>query len=253
LLPVIIFLIVQGWDGGAASWNYKLLKEALERIPFVRVFTPTYLDAQGGGAQFRSKKTIDNPKDGYAMMVRDYYLYLKSVYPDATIMVMGHSLGGIIVRHLHNLGYFLEENMIFVGTPHKGISARSFIWPIGFLLIPLLKVIARERFCGVPVFYQLLEGSDFLEKLNKNGLPRKSIYIGGLKDPVVGPDSSVPDEAINRIWINCGHSFFPSGDVDVKKMSFNELDCLTSHTATLAVVSIVNKRLENLKTRAALK
>jgi pimeloyl-ACP methyl ester carboxylesterase len=234
-------MFVRGWKESSKSYEYQWLREVLERIPGVRVLIPTYFEDYEKGSRLRSKRTVQE----YALSVRDYYLYMKSVYPDAKFLVIGHSLGGIIIRYLHNLGYFHEENMVFIGTPHKGMSAWSFKRPFGLLLVPILRILASDRFYKVPVFTQLLKGSNFLKELNKNGLPQKSIYIGGLRDRSVGSWSSVPSKALPHVWIDCDHNdFLPIGEVNVRTMSLRQLEDFDAHIAIRAVYNIVVNSLK---------
>jgi len=220
--PVLLVLVaIEGWSENGAEWNYALLRKVLESIPGVVVVVPSYLDAKGILSQFRSHLTVEQ----YAVSVEAAYRKAQKDYPNALILVMGHSLGGIIARYLCKTRLFQAKNMILVGTPNHGID-------FGLVLNGFLKFLANKRLCNVPVFNQLLMGSEFLRKLNKCGVPPAACYIRGAKDNIVAPWSS--DPLSQAIVVDCDHKLFPRE----RKMM--------ESSAIPVVEKIVKKRLAEL-------
>jgi len=217
-LTEIVLIAVEGWSENAANWNFSLLREELKDLP-IKVLVPHYLDAKGRFARFRSHKRVEQ----YASEVEKIILIQKQENPEAKIYVLGHSLGGIIVRYLSQRNLFNEDCMILVGTPNQGIN-------FGFFKNLILKILAR--ICNVPVFSQLLENSNFLQILNMNGFPKKATYISGEKDNVV-PRSSSDPLGIGIVVPNCNHKLFPR---EREKLS---------NSAIPIVREILEKDLEN--------
>jgi predicted alpha/beta-fold hydrolase len=121
LIPTILLVIIliQGWSESGA-WKNSLLKKLLENIPGVAVVVPDYLDGKGRFAQFKSHLIVEE----YSFSVRFAIIEAKRNYPNATIMVVGHSLGGVIARYLCAEGIFQAKNMILVGTPIRELPAK---------------------------------------------------------------------------------------------------------------------------------
>jgi len=223
--PVLLVLIaIEGWSENGAEWNYTMLKKVLESIPGVVVVVPSYLDAKGKLTKFRSHLTLEE----YACVVEKAITEAKNEYPDATIMVLGHSLGGLIARFLCHTGLFPSRNMILAGTPNLGID-------FGWFKNGTLKVLASKHACNVPVFYQLLKGSKFLNELNRYGVPEDAYYIRGLRDNVVAPWSSDPRGT--AIGVSCDHKLFPREGK------------LVESSAIPIVEKIVEKRLAEITSR----
>lgn len=224
LIPVLLVLVaIEGWSENGAEWNYTLLRKVLENIPGVVLIVPSYLDAKGRLAKFKSHLTIEQ----YAAIVEGgAILEARIKYPGAHVMVMGHSLGGVIARHLCFRGVISPENMILVGTPNLGIS-------FGWFADGILKILASKHLCNVPVFYQMLKGSDFLNKLNAAGIPEEAYYISGTKDKVVPLWSSDPLNI--GMYADCGHKLFPREEK------------LLEASAIPIVKDIVMQKLEDLK------
>ena len=212
-------VLIQGWSESGA-WKNSLLKKVLESIPGVVVVVPDYLDGTGLFAKFKSHLTVEQ----YSITAKYAIWGAKSNYPDAAIMVVGHSLGGVIARYLCAQGLFPAKNMILAGTPNWGIN-------FGWFVNGIMKVLAR--IFKVPVVNQLLEGSSFIEDLNKGGIPPEAHYIRGKVDPVVCRWSSDP---ISKAELaNCGHHLFPSEGR------------LMESSAIPIVARIVKERLDELK------
>jgi pimeloyl-ACP methyl ester carboxylesterase len=201
----LIVILIQGWTESGVL-KESLLRKVLENIPGVKVIVPDYLEktARGKFAKFRTHLRIEQ----YAAIVAEDYLQVEVAYPGVPIMVVGHSLGGVIARFLHAKDYVPAKNLVLVGTPNKGITYRTVGGEFGKVVLPLLKFLARKELCDVPVLYQLLEGSDFLNELNKRGIPEEAQYISGEYDNVVPLWSSDPLDI--GISIKCGHHLFPS-------------------------------------------
>lgn len=224
-LPVLLVLVaIEGWSENGAEWNYALLRKVLENIPGVVLVVPSYLDAKGKLAKFKSHLTIEQ----YAAVVDRAIADAKKQYPEAVIMVMGHSLGGVIARFLCAKGVFPPRNMILVGTPNLGID-------FGWFITGILKILATKKLCNVPTFYQLLKGSNFLSELNKNGVPDDAYYISGTKDNVVPLWSSDPSNI--GFYAECDHKLFPREEEKLK------------HSAIPIVEMIVRERLVQLRPR----
>lgn len=225
---LLVIILIQGWSESGA-WKNSLLKKVLESIPNVAVVVPDYLDGKGRFAQFKTHR----PVEAYAYAVDRVMEEAKHKYPGVQIMIVGHSLGGVIARWLERYMGFPSRNMVLVGTPNKGITYKTFGGNAGIVVLPLLKILASKHLCNVPVFYQLLEGSKFFEDLNKKGIPKDAFYISGGQDEVVPLWSSDP-HGIGEI-IPCGHHLFP-----------NEEE-LAESSAIPVVERIVREKIAKLK------
>jgi len=231
----VIFL--QGWRESGAR-KKALLKEVLENISGVRVTVVDYLDAPAEWTYFRSHLTVEE----YAVRAEKVIKQIKEENPKAMIVVIGHSLGGIIARYLCQKGLFPSSNMILVGTPNKGISYKSFGGSLGIIITPIYWVLASKYICNVPVFYQLLKGSSFLEKLNKDRIPGDCSYVSGSKDTRVESSSSNP-HGIGYI-VQCNHHLFKFDGESVQCLSKKDLDELNK-TAVPVIVLIIRKMMGN--------
>jgi len=228
--PLLIVILIQGWTESGVL-KESLLKKVLESIPGVMVIVPDYLEptARGKFAKFRTHKSVQD----YAGYVWAYYRQTKADFPRVPVLVVGHSLGGIIARYLHEEGFFPAKDMILVGTPNKGITYRTLGGSFGVVVLPILKVVASKRFCNVPVFYELLEGSIFLKELNAYGIPEDAYYISGSQDNIVPLWSSDPHNIGE--FAECGHHLFPNEGV------------LAEKSAIPLVERIVKERLAEIK------
>ena len=231
-LPTVEVIFLQGWRESGAR-KKALLKEVLENISGVRVTVVDYLDAPAEWTYFRSHLTVEE----YAARAEKVLQEIKKENPKAIIVVIGHSLGGIIARYLCQKWIFPPQNMILVGTPNKGISYKSFGGHLGIIITPIYWVLASRYVCNVPVFYQLLKGSSFLEELNEL-IPRSCHYISGSKDTRVDKSSSDP----HRIGqtVQCDHHLFKFDGKSIASLSKHELSELYE-TAVPVVVSIVKQ------------
>jgi pimeloyl-ACP methyl ester carboxylesterase len=227
-------MLVQGWTESGVL-KESLLKKVLESIPGVMVVIPEYLEktATGKFAKFKTHLSIE----AYAFNVKMCLEQIRRDYPDVPVMVAGHSLGGVITRHLHLRGLLSEENMILVGTPNMGITYKTMGGKAGIVVLPILKVLASKYLCDVPVLYQLLAGSEFLRELNKNGIPKRAHYISGYKDKVVPYWSS--DPLATGEFVDCGHHLFPNEGK------------LADSSAIPIVERIVKERLAEIKAAAS--
>ncbi len=190
----ITLIAIEGWTERAEEWNFSLLKEELEHLS-IKIVIPEYLDTKGKFSKTRSHCTVEE----YAHIVENVILREKQKDPNAKIYVLGHSLGGVIARHLCNRRLFPEERMILVGTPNLGID-------FGILKNSFFMILAK--IFNVPVLFQLMKDSNFIYSINLGGIPEKAVYISGEKDETVPRWSSDPlGTAI--VVPNCGHKLFP--------------------------------------------
>lgn len=230
--PKVEVILFQGWKESGAR-KKPLLKEALENIDGVRVTVVDYLDAPAKKTYFRSHLTVEE----YAKKAAEVYRKIREENPTAIIIVIGHSLGGVIARHLCSQGLFPSCNMILVGTPNLGTSYKSFGGPLlGLLETPLFWLLATKRLCNVPLFYQLYHGSRFLEELNKKRIPADCHYIIGSRDERVEPWSSDPHGI--AMVVDCDHHLFKFDDRTLASLSLEEEEEL-GRTAVPVVKLIV--------------
>jgi pimeloyl-ACP methyl ester carboxylesterase len=145
-------------------------------------------------------RTVDSPRK-YAEMVegrvQDTYDTLEEEYEGAEIVVVGHSMGGMVARYfVEKLGYEEQvDKIITFGSPHQGT----------YVAVPF----------GMPVFgskgaRDLSPGSQFLETLNSPGLADEVEYcaIYTLNDPLMVPkkNASLPDPRDQDRNIRVGRS-----------------------------------------------
>jgi pimeloyl-ACP methyl ester carboxylesterase len=218
----LVIFAIQGWTE-AGAWKNSLLGRLFETISGVRVVIPDYMDGTGKFAKFKSHLRIEQ----YAARVRAVYEQTEKTYPDVPILVVGHSLGGLIARYLCNEGSFLSKDMVLAGTPNKGIGGE-----LGRFL-PIVKILASRHVCNVPVLYQLLAGSKFLQVLNRKGIPRDAHYIRGLLDITVSAGSADPLN-IGTV-IECNHHMFPRREEEMDKVK---------KSAIPVIMGIVEERLK---------
>jgi Zn ribbon nucleic-acid-binding protein len=233
-LVLLVIILVQGWTESGVLKN-SLLRRMLESIPGVVVIVPEYLEgtARGKFAKFKTHQEIER----YAFKVELSIGEARNKYPDAQFLYVGHSLGGVILRYLHAEGRLPSKDMILVGTPNKGITHRTVGGSFGVIVLPILKVLASKPLCNVPVLYQLLEGSEFLQELNRYGIPRDATYISGTQDKTVPLWSSDPYNIGESV--PCGHHLVPNEEELVKS------------SAIPKVVRIVEERLAEIKAAAS--
>jgi hypothetical protein len=227
---LLVIILVQGWTE-SGELKDSLLRKILESIPGVVVIVPEYLEgnAKGKFAKFKTHRQIE----GYAFEVELLIGEAKNKYPNAQFLYVGHSLGGEILRYLQAEGRFPSKDMILVGTPNKGITYRTVGGSFGVIVLPILKVLASKPLCNVPVLYQLLEGSEFLEELNRYGIPKDATYISGTQDKTVPLWSSDPHNI--GVLVECGHHLLPNEGK------------LVDSSAIPIIEEIVKTRLEELK------
>lgn len=231
MLPhiVLVIILARGWTETGMALR-SLLAVLLGEIPGVKVFTVEYLDAKGEKARFHSHLTVEK----YAEKVKEMYLYVQENYPGVRILLVGHSLGGVLIRYLCSMGLFSSRNMILIGTPNKGITYRSF----GLVKFIIFWIASLKQFCDVPVFRQILKGSSFLEKMNAKRIPSDSIYIVGDDDMTVSRESSDPYGM--GIVVKCNHHLIPFDGRDYNSLTEEELVVL-KNSAIPEILRIVKK------------
>lgn len=124
-------------------------------------------------------RTTDSPRK-YAELVEvkveEMYDALEEEYEGAEIVVVGHSMGGMVARYfVEKLGYEEQvDRLITFGSPHQGTRvAMPFALPI----------------LGTEGARDLSPGSQFLETLNREGLSEEVDYaaVYTLNDPLISP------------------------------------------------------------------
>ncbi|MDD5568805.1 MAG: hypothetical protein PHG23_00060 [Candidatus Pacebacteria bacterium] len=201
--PKIVVIAIQGWSESKAARNFSLARKELENIPGVKVLIPEYLDATGKFTKFRSHKKVHE----YAIVIRQAYDNVRREYPNARIILVGHSLGGVIARYLHRtISEISDKDLILVAAPNHGIDYRTLGGPFGIVALPVVELLATRPLCNVPVFFQLLKGSKFLKVLNE--LPAKNAYyIVGSRDSTVSRESADPFGTARVV--DCDHHLIP--------------------------------------------
>lgn len=182
-MEAIVFL-VHGWTG-TPERSLSGLQTILEMIPGIRVVKPLYMDVKGPCTKWRTRKSINF----YADVVE---AEIEKLPTDVPIIGVGHSMGAIILRLLHNRGHNFNLP-IFAAGPHKGVS------PLVGKLVPVAQVM------GVRPLLEMAPESQFLKSL---GTPPPGIYIGGREDILVPLHSAIPVN--NGVIVECGHSMFPN-------------------------------------------
>jgi len=200
-----LVLLFPGWSGNSPEQNFSLLKERLEEIPGVNVKIIDYLSISGPFTKFRTRSSIKELADNAEKNLP----YLGG----EKVIVVGHSLGAIILRLLVKRGHKFEE-CVFAGGPNKGFKNKYWQYPLAALL-------------GVKPFFELIPGSDFLKSLRE--VP-PGIYVGSKIDEKVSSESAIPEEANRKIYLCCcGHDMFPKEKEKV------------SNSAIPVVVEIIEK------------
>ncbi|KUK49824.1 MAG: hypothetical protein XD75_0172 [Parcubacteria bacterium 33_209] len=183
---MVLIVLFPGWSGNSPKQNFSLLKKRLEEIPGVNVKIIDYLGISGPFTKFRTRSSIKELADNAEKNLP----YLGG----EKVIVVGHSLGAVILRILVERGHKFDE-CVFAGGPHKGFKDK-YLWqyPLAALL-------------GVKPFFELIPGSDFLKSL---GQAPPGIYVGSKIDEKVSSESAIPEEANRKICLCCcGHNMFP--------------------------------------------
>jgi len=236
-------MLVQGW-AESGHWVNSLLKVLLERIPGVKVVVVDYLiDAKGQeNPYFHSHMKVEE----YANIVKMAYIQVQKDYPGITIFSVGHSLGGILLRYLCLEGLFPSRNMVLVGTPNEGIPY-SFVGGrvVGLITCPLFYVLSSKWLYNVPLYRQLLWGSEFIKKLNEKRIPGDAHYIRGEKD-LLGNSA---DPLGVGVSVKCDHHLVPSfGGKTLEELSTEEME-LYSNSAIPEILRIIDEELVKIKAR----
>ena len=240
----IIVVLVQGWTE-SGHWLLSLLVSLIENIPGAKTVVVDYLfDARGKkNAQLNSHQPIEV----YAAKVEEAYRQAQKDYPGVYILLVGHSLGGVILRYLCLKGLFPSKDMVLIGTPNKGIDYSSVGGSFfGLLVYPLFYFLSHKRLRNVPVYRQLLKGSKFIEELNKTRIPGDAYYVYGKRDTTVPKWSADPlglGEAVD-----CDHHLVPFNGKKLDDLTPEEME-VYRNSAIPVVLRIVNEKLEIIKAR----
>ncbi|MFP4632254.1 MAG: alpha/beta fold hydrolase [Halobacteriota archaeon] len=180
-------------------------------------------------------RTIDSPRK-YAELVEvrveEMYDALEEEYEGAEIVVVGHSMGGMVARYfVERLGYDdVVDRIVTFGSPHQGT------WMALPLSLPVI---------GTGGARDLMPGSQFLEMLNRDGLSEDVDYaaVYTLNDPLILPkeNAALPELNDGDVNIRVGRSLIEvgaetldcNGDGDAAVVSgrrgFRREDLLTGH------------------------
>ncbi len=134
-------------------------------------------------------RTVHSPRK-YAELVEvrveEMYDALEREYEGAEIVVVGHSMGGMVARYfVEKLGYDdVVDRLITFGSPHQGTR----------MALPL-----SMPFIGVEGARDLLPGSQFLESLNRDGLSEEVDYaaVYTMNDPLIVPKQNARLPEVN--------------------------------------------------------
>jgi len=189
----VVFFAVAGWSGNTPGQNFGLLEKRIkERFgENVEMVAPDYLKIKGPFKKLRTHKSIWQ----YARIVQSSLDKVKKEYPETPIIIMGHSMGALIVRIM----YFWRDSefadIILVGGPHKGFHER------------ILKLRAVAKAFHIKPFFEMCPESKLLEEIG--GFPDDALYIGGEMDNVVPMMSAVPEEMSRKMALPCDHNMIP--------------------------------------------
>lgn len=124
-------------------------------------------------------RTVDSPRkyaEKVEVRVQEMYDELEQEYEGAEIVVVGHSMGGMVARYfVEKLGYEEEVDKILTfGSPHQGT----------FVALPFAAPVVGSKGAR-----DLSPGSQFLRTLNEPGLADGVDYcaVYTLNDPLIVP------------------------------------------------------------------
>jgi len=166
-------------------------------------------------------RTIDSPRkyaEKVEVRVQEMYDELEEEYEGAEIVVVGHSMGGMVARYfVEKLGYTDEVDKILTfGSPHQGtLVAVPFAAPV------LGSKGARD----------LSPGSQFLKTLNEPGLADDVDYcaVYTLNDPLIIPrrNARLPEPRENDTNVRVGRGLLEIADGCMSRFDNGEDgDCL---------------------------
>jgi len=133
-------------------------------------------------------RTVDSPRkyaEKVEVRVQEMYDKLEEEYEGAEIVVVGHSMGGMVARYfVEKLGYEDEVDKILTfGSPHSGT----------FVAVPFAAPVLGSKGAR-----DLSPGSQFLKTLNETGLADDVEYcaVYTLNDPLIIPrrNAALPGE-----------------------------------------------------------
>ncbi len=186
-------IIIGGFSSTGGERIASLVEAIEEEIEGAIVMAPDYFEAYGRlGKYFFRKKTIP-----------EYANLLRLNLADSNSVLIGYSMGGIILRYLVEKfpTQFPTKAVILVGTPNRGIK----LSPLEKRLLKLVKV---------PCIRDIEENSEFLKELS---IPDSENYyfIGSDKDEKVDIESAIPIPIRKEgkfYVLHCNHSgLIPKG------------------------------------------
>jgi pimeloyl-ACP methyl ester carboxylesterase len=201
----IALVAIPGWKEAGRRDNFPQLRKRLSEHKEIKIFVPDYLEESARGKLVRFK--THGEIRVYVAIVNKYVDDIRKKYPEAKIVLLGHSLGGIIARMVQVRQKISDEDLILCGTPNLGIR-------MGKIKKFFFGVLAGKNLCNVPIFEELLPGSHFLVKLNQEGIPIAH-FVSGIHDEKVELCSSDPHGTATMV--DCGHSMFPTKENLVEK------------------------------------
>ena len=165
-------------------------------------------------------RTVDSPRkyaEKVEVRVQDMYDTLEQEYEGAEIVVVGHSMGGMVARYfVEKLGYEEQvDSILTFGSPHQGTLVGV---PFG---IPVL---------GSKGARDLSPGSQFLRTLNDPGLADGVDYcaVYTLNDPLVIPrkNAKLPETREGDTNVRVGRSVSEIADGCLSELTGGTGNCV---------------------------
>jgi hypothetical protein len=174
-----------------------------------------YYDLLQEEGNYQIIQTKSENIETYSLRLKEIIDIVKSKTRRPKVVVIAHSMGGLVVRrYLQIFGEQSVDKVVFVGTPHKGITGE---------IKDLCPLFGEGLECR-----DMTEGSVFMRKLELGGLPEiKSENIVGtgcIMDGLPGDGIVLKKKALvqgldnNIVNGSCsGTNFLHSGMLNVKK------------------------------------
>ena len=171
-----IVVLIEGFSSTRGKKRFQVLVDEIKReFPGIEILIPEYFEGYGRIGQFFRKKTISE----YAATVKKR-IEKEVREKDKSFVLIGYSMGGLIVRYLVEKMEFPAKTVILIGTPNKGIK-------LSWWEKLLLKII------NIPCIEDMKENSEFLRTLQIKSLPNY-YWLGSDRDKRVPFNSSIPIE-----------------------------------------------------------